>query len=70
MGTFALNESWELGIRYQDLDDTNSTDVMDIGANYYVDGHAMKYIFNWTSVGSDSAAGDSDLIRLGFNAAF
>ncbi len=70
MGTFALNESWELGIRYQDLDDTNSTDVMDIGANYYVDGHAMKYIFNWTSVGSDSAAGDTDLIRLGFNAAF
>ena len=68
MGTFALNESWELGIRYQDLDDTNSTDVMDIGANYYVDGHAMKYIINWTSVGSD--AGDTDLIRIGFNAGF
>ena len=68
MGTFALNESWELGLRYQDLDDTNSTDIIDFGANYYVDGHAMKYIINWTSVGSD--AGDGDLIRVGFNAAF
>ncbi len=68
MGTFALNESWELGLRYQDLDDTNSTDIIDFGANYYVDGHAMKYIINWTSVGSD--LGDGDLIRVGFNTAF
>lgn len=70
MGTFALNESWELGLRYQDLDDAASTDVIDFGANYYVDGHAMKYIINWTSVGSDSASGDGDLIRIGVNAAF
>jgi hypothetical protein len=68
MGTFALNESWELGLRYQDLDDAASTDIIDFGANYYVDGHAMKYIINWTSVGSD--AGDTDLIRVGVNAAF
>ena len=70
MGTFALNESWELGLRYQDVDDAFSTDVLDIGANYYVDGHAMKYIINWTSVGSDSPAGDTDLLRIGVNAAF
>ena len=38
------------------------------GANYYVDGHAMKYIINWTSVGSDN--GDTDPIRIGVNAAF
>jgi len=68
MGTFALNESWELGLRYQDLDDAASTDLIDFGANYYVDGHAMKYIINWTSVGSDN--GDTDLIRIGVNAAF
>ena len=68
MGTFSLNESWELGLRYQDLDDAASTDILDIGANYYVDGHAMKYIINWTSLGSD--AGDTDLLRIGVNAAF
>ena len=68
MGTFALNESWELGLRYQDLDDTNSTDIIDFGASFDGDGHAMKYINNWTSVGSD--IGDGDLIRGGFNAAF
>ena len=77
MGTFALNESWELGLRYQDLDDTNNTDIIDFGVNYYVDGHAMKYILNWTSVSQDGdgtvpggGAGDGDLIRIGFNAAF
>jgi len=75
MATFALNEQVEVGLRYQDLDDTESTDVIDLGVNYYVDGHAMKYIFNWTSVGQDFGggsfgAGDTDLIRIGVNAAF
>jgi hypothetical protein len=76
MGTFALNESWELGLRYQDLDGAAGDDIIDFGANYYVDGHAMKYILNWTSVSQDSGpnpgdgAGDTDLIRIGFNAAF
>ena len=75
MATFALNEQVEVGLRYQDLDDAESTDVIDLGLNYYIDGHAMKYIFNWTSVGQDFGggsfgAGDTDLIRIGVNAAF
>ena len=57
--------AWEIGLRYQDLDDAANTDAIDVGANYYVDGHNMKYIINWTSIGSDM--GDIDLIRIGVN---
>ena len=70
-GTFMLTEAssdygaWEIGLRYQDLDDNANTDAIDIGANYYVDGHNMKYILNWTSISSD--IGDVDLIRIGVN---
>ena len=70
-GTFMLTQpnsdygAWEIGLRYQDLDDAANTDAIDVGANYYVDGHNMKYIINWTSIGSD--LGDIDLIRIGVN---
>lgn len=73
-GTFMLTEAgsdygaWELGARFQDLDDADSTRVIDIGANYYADGHNMKYIINWTSFDGDSA--DGDLIRVGVQTRF
>ncbi|MEM8710373.1 MAG: porin, partial [Planctomycetota bacterium] len=46
-GTFMLTEassdygSWELGARFQDLDDPLSTRIIDVGANYYAAGHDM-----------------------------
>lgn len=73
-GTFMLSEAgseygaWELGVRFQDFDNADDTSVIDIGANYYANGHDYKYIINWTSVDSDSA--DGDLISLGVNARF
>lgn len=74
-GTFMLSEAssdygaWELGARFQDLDDdVNDTTVLDFGANYYANGHDYKYIINWTSISSD--AGDADIISLGVNARF
>lgn len=77
-GTFMLTEAtseygaWELGARFQDLDDTADTRVIDVGANYYADGHNMKYIINWTSFDSDAGAGslDGDLIRVGVQTRF
>ncbi|QDV09683.1 Phosphate-selective porin O and P [Planctomycetes bacterium Poly30] len=76
-GTFMLTEAssdygaWEIGARFQDLDDDNSTRIIDIGANYYADGHNLKYIINWTSFDSDAGASlDGDLIRVGVNARF
>lgn len=76
MGTFMLSEgtadygAWELGARFQDLDDADSTSVIDIGANYYVNGHDLKYILNWTNVSSDVDANEFDLIQVGVNARF
>jgi hypothetical protein len=60
--------AWELGVRFQDFDDSQDTSVVDFGANYYANGHDYKYIINWSSVSSD--AGDVDLITLGVNARF
>ncbi len=76
MGTFMLSEgtadygAWEVGARFQDLDDAADTTVIDVGANYYVNGHDLKYILNWTSVSSDVTAAEFDLIQLGVNARF
>ena len=73
-GTFMLSEAgseygaWELGVRFQDFDDSQETSVIDFGANYYANGHDYKYIINWASVSSD--AGDTDVISLGVNARF
>ncbi len=75
-GTFMLTEAssdygaWELGARFQDLDDAASTRIIDIGANYYADGHNMKYIINWTSFDSDPGGLDGDLIRVGVQTRF
>lgn len=76
MGTFMLSEgtadygAWEVGARFQDLDNADNTTIIDIGANYYVNGHDLKYIFSWTNVSSDTASAEFDLIQAGINARF
>ena len=75
-GTFMLTDAssqygaWELGVRFQTLDDDDDTRVIDAGANYYVDGHNMKYIINYTNLDSDNGNFDGDLIRVGVQARF
>jgi hypothetical protein len=74
-GSFMLTQpssdygAWELGARFQDLDDAAETTVLDVGANYYADGHNMKYIINFTSVSAD-AGFDGTLIRVGVQTRF
>jgi len=82
-GTFMLSEAsseygaWELGVRFQDFDN-KSTDTdpnpdytqVDIGANYYANGHDFKYIINWSSLSSDLDDGDVDTFSVGVNARF
>ena len=73
-GTFMLSEAgseygaWELGVRFQDFDDTADSTLMDVGANYYANGHDFKYIINWASLSSDN--GDTDTLSIGVNARF
>lgn len=75
-GTFMLSEAssdygaWEIGARYQDLDDTFDSTILDIGANYYANGHDFKYIINYSMLESDSLADDVSIISLGVNGRF
>ena len=67
-GTFMVSGAWELGVRFQDFDDTADSTLMDLGANYYANGHDFKYIINWASLSSDN--GDTDTLTIGVNARF
>lgn len=75
-GTFMLTDAtseygaWEIGARFQDLDDAADTSIFDVGANYYADGHNMKYIIMFTSVSSDDDSMEADLIRVGVQSRF
>ena len=64
--------AWEVGARWQDLDNADDTTILDIGVNYYIEGHNMKYILNYTSINSDAGAAvpDADLFRVGVQTRF
>lgn len=74
-GTFMLTQAgsdygaWEVGARFQNLDDDQDTTILDVGVNYYADGHNMKYIFNWTNLDSDGPV-DGDILRIGVQTRF
>ncbi len=68
-GTYMLTpDQWELGIRLQDMDDTNDTTVTEIGVNRYLDGHNLKYSIGYRSIESD--LGDADILQLQLQIAF
>jgi len=73
-GTFMVTPAtadqggWELGVRFQDMDDANDTNVIDFGVNYYAAGHDYKYFLHYKTIDGD--AGDADLIVLGLNVGF
>ncbi|MEM1449375.1 MAG: porin [Planctomycetota bacterium] len=75
-GSFMLTQpdsdygAWEIGARYQDMDDPASTRIIDVGANYYVDGHNMKYQLVWTQVDTDIMNTDVSIIRVGMQSRF
>lgn len=81
MGTFMIAEptasqgGWEVGLRFQDLDNGDAdTSIIDVGLNYYGAGHDYKYFLHWQSINSTvvgtSASADADIIRLGVNLGF
>ena len=58
-GTYMLQpETWEVGIRFQDFDNGNVLDgsKIDIGVTNYLDGHDLKWTFQYTTmdIGADS----------------
>ncbi len=64
-GTYMLTpDQWELGVRFQDMDDADDTSIMEIGVNRYLDGHNLKYSIGYRSISADTAANESDLIQV------
>jgi len=74
MGTFMLTQpsaeqgGWELGARFQDMDDMVDTNILDVGVNYYASGHDYKYFLNYKTIDSDTV--EADIITLGINVGF
>jgi hypothetical protein len=70
-GTYMLTpDQWELGVRFQDLDDADDTTVMDLGVNRYLDGHKLKYSIGYRSISSDLAVNEADILQVQLQVAF
>lgn len=53
--SFLLNEQWEFGVRLEDADDENDSQLITVGANYYVcDG--VTWQANWADFSTDSSS--------------
>ena len=61
-GTYMFEGEWEVGARFQDLDNDDDSQIIEIGVNRYLDGHDLKYGLHFSTLDSDS--GDADLITL------
>lgn len=68
--SFAITPEWEVQGRYEDADNTRNESSYSLGANYYVDGHNIKWQGQWKSVMSDGAVGDVDQFGLGLAVSF
>jgi hypothetical protein len=55
----------ELALRYEDLDDADTSTVITYGANWYFDGHASKVQINYSKAESDDEARDMDILQVG-----
>lgn len=58
-------DTWEAAARWDDFDDTNDTTMITLGVNRYVEGHAAKWQLNYSTIDSDLAANEADVIQLG-----
>jgi hypothetical protein len=62
---YLLSENWELGGRYEQLDDEDDSTLMSVGVNYYQMGHNAKWQLMYMDFASDVAAQEGSLIGLG-----
>lgn len=70
-GTYMLTpDTWEVGARYQDFDDDENTDLIEVAVNHYMEGHDLKWTIQYTTSNSDDNDLEIDLITLGLTAGF
>ena len=74
-GTYMLTpNTWELGVRFNDMDDAAETSDITIAANHYMGAegnpHGLKWTFQYNTVSSDSDALETDTLSIGLLGAF
>lgn len=70
-GSYLLADNMEVAARYEDFDDTNSTNRTTVGFNFYqILPHKAKWMVNYQDLSSDDAALDTQLIRVGLVLSF
>lgn len=65
---YAVNGDYEVAVRYEDFDDGAGGELIRAGVTRFLDGHGLKWNFDWAETSSDG--GDSDAITLGLTAAW
>jgi len=65
-GSFVvMPDQLEVALRYEDFDDVDNTNWITVGANWYLQGHAAKWQFNYVTASSDIDAFDTDHFQVG-----
>lgn len=63
-GSYLINPDVEVGLRYEDLDDTDDTTLLTVGASYYRNGNNAKWQFQYTDVDRDTLE-DGSYMQVG-----
>lgn len=61
-------ETWEVAVRWQDVDDVVQRETLTLGINRYIEGHNLKWQLNWADTDANVAANDTEAISLGLTA--
>ena len=70
-GYYMFTDQWELGIRWEEMDNTAKDRYITGGVNRYVSGHDVKWMFNWRYSQSDIDALDgANLLSIGLVVSF
>ena len=62
--SYLVNPDWEVGLRYEDLDNTPDDTIISIVANWYQSGNNAKWQFQWSNFDSDSTF-DGSVFQIG-----
>jgi len=80
-GSYLINPEWEVGVRYEDLDNSDfpgsgvggggddgpDNTVLSIGASWYRGTNAGKWQIQYSMIDADSAFNDGDLLEVGYS---
>jgi hypothetical protein len=68
-GSYLVNQEWEVGVRYEDLDNGDNADntVLSAVVNWYRGDNAGKWQAQYSSFDADSGFDDGEIFEVGFS---